>query len=277
MLEKIDSHHHLWRYNPGEYDWINDRMAVLKRDFLPVDLHAAMTERGISGAVSVQARQSLDETWSLLKFADENDFIRAVVGWVPLTDPDLQRLLPTIAEDRKLRGVRHVLQDEPDENYMLGDDFNRGIEALRPFHLVYDILIHERHLPQSIEFVDRHPEQVFVLDHVAKPRIGEGILSPWRENMLELTRRPNVYCKISGMVTEADWSRWTPADLRPYIDTAIEAFGPRRIMFGSDWPVCLLAASYAAWHDLVATAICELSTDEQARIWSGTAIEAYRL
>ena len=173
--------------------------------------------------------------------------------------------------------MRHVLQGEKDERYMLREDFNNGIRALHHYGLVYDILIFERHLPQTIEFVDRHPGQVFVLDHIAKPKIKEHEISPWRENIRELAKRPKVYCKISGMVTEADWKNWTEADLKPYIDTVVEAFTPRRLMFGSDWPVCLVAAKYAKWHEFVSQSIAKLSEAERDRILGGTAIEAYSL
>jgi L-fuconolactonase len=176
-----------------------------------------------------------------------------------------------------LRGLRHIVQDEPDPNYILRDDFNAGIRTMGRFGLVYDILIFERHLPQTIKFVDRHPKQVFVLDHIAKPRIRAGEISPWRENIQELARRQNVYCKVSGMVTEADWVQWTPGQMTPYIEVVLEAFGPRRLMFGSDWPVCLLASPYAKWVTLMEMTFGTLSISEQERIWSGTAFEAYCL
>ena len=169
------------------------------------------------------------------------------------------------------------LQDEPDDNYMLRDDFNRGIAALKDFGLRYDTLIFERHLPQSIRLVDQHPRQTFILDHVAKPRIKAGELAPWRENVREFARRPNVYCKISGMVTEADWKTWTPSQLRPYLNVVLESFGPKRLMFGSDWPVCLVACDYQRWHRVVADFIAPLSKSEQAQIMGGTAAEAYGL
>jgi L-fuconolactonase len=273
----IDSHHHFWRYDAGEYAWINDAMHVIRRDFLPADLEREIHAAGIDGAVSVAARQSLEETHALLDHAGRYDFIRGVVGWAPLVEADIAETLAGLANDPKLRGVRHVLQGEPDEDYVLRADFNRGIAALRPLGLVYDLLIFERHLPQTIEFVDRHPDQVFVLDHIAKPRIKEDQFEPWATRLRELARRPNVYCKISGMVTEADFTRWTEAQLRPFFDVALVAFGPARLMFGSDWPVCRVACGYARWHALVRGWTERLSADEQARIFGGTAVEAYRL
>jgi L-fuconolactonase len=273
----IDAHQHFWRYSQAEYAWIDDSMETLRRDFLPENLAPELAACGVGGVVCVQARQSLEETAWLLGFARRHAFIRGVVGWVPLVDPRLPEIVAPLAEDRKLVGARHVVQGEPDDDFILREDFNAGIRALRPLSLRYDILVFERHLPQTIRFVDRHPDQVFVLDHIAKPRIRERILSPWRENIFELSKRPNVYCKLSGLVTEADPANWSPADLAPYIDTVLEAFGPRRLMFGSDWPVCLLGVTYSRWLSVVLGALSGLSAAEQQRICSATAIEAYGL
>jgi L-fuconolactonase len=225
----------------------------------------------------VQARQTLEETTWLLDMAEQHGFLRGVVGWVPLTEPEVAQTIESLASRTKLKGVRHILHDEPDENYMLRDDFNAGIDVLRSLDLAYDILVFERHLPQTLQFVDLHPNQVFVLDHIGKPRIGEHAVSPWRENIAELARRPNVFCKLSGLLTEAGWKSWTPEDLRPYFETVLEAFGPRRLMFGSDWPVLLLAGSYPQWTEVVMEMISGLSNSEQERVMGGTAIEAYRL
>jgi L-fuconolactonase len=274
---KIDSHQHFWHYTPREYGWINEQMSVIRRDFLPGDLRTEMLAAGVSGAVSVQASQTLEETRWLLQLAADNDFIKGVVGWAPLIDSNVHEILTELKANPKLVGVRHVLHDEPDDFYMLRDDFNRGIGKLKTFGLPYDILIFERHLPQTIEFVDRHEGQVFIVDHLAKPRVKAGEISPWRENLHELARRRNVYCKLSGLATEADYRDWTADQLKPYIDTVLDAFGPARMMFGSDWPVCLLAAGYKQWVDLVTNAVGSLSAPEQERIWAGTAVEAYRL
>ncbi len=206
---KIDSHHHFIKYNAIEYDWIDNSLAKLRRDFLPADLKAEIDAAGIDGLVSVAARQIVEETSALLTYAKANPFILGVVGWVPLVSPGVVAELERFAPNTKLRGVRHVLHDEPDPLYMVRDDFNEGIRRLKPFDLSYDILIFERHLTQTIQFVDRHPEQVFVLDHIAKPRIKEGLFEPWATKIRELAKRENVFCKLSGMVTEADWSGWT--------------------------------------------------------------------
>jgi L-fuconolactonase len=252
-------------------------MLELCRDFLPADLRQELSRCGIDRTVAVQARQTVRETRWLLNLARDSAFIAGVVGWVPLAAPQVGALLDELAADPKLRGVRHVIQDEPDNDFILRDDFNRGVRALKSRGLAYDILIFERHLPQAIQFVDRHPSQIFILDHIAKPRIYDKIVSPWRENILELSERGNVYCKLSGIVTEAAPRQWQEAELDPYIDTVLEAFGPRRLMFGSDWPVCLPAATYQEWFSLVRRKISSLSEAEQERILGGTAREAYGL
>jgi L-fuconolactonase len=274
---RIDSHHHFWRYDATEYDWIGDSMSAIRRDYLPADLEPEIRAAGIDGVISVQVRQTIEETRWLLALANEHEFIRGVVGWVPLADPAIGQHLDALADEAKLKGVRHIVQGEPDENFILGDDFNRGVAALKDYKLAYDVLIYERRLPQAIVFVDRHPQQVFILDHLAKPRVKENELEPWRTNIRRLAERENVYCKLSGLVTEADWQHWTEPQLLPYLETVVDAFGPRRLMFGSDWPVSLLATSYRGWHDLVARLCSRLSANEQARTFGETAAEAYRL
>jgi L-fuconolactonase len=277
-VTRIDSHQHFWRYDPIQYDWIDDGdMRLLRRDFLPDDLRRATSQAGIDSVISVQARQTLEETRWLLSLAHQHDFIRGVVGWVPLASPEVNGHLEVLARHRKLVGVRHVVQGELDDEFILRDDFNRGVALLREIGLSYDILIFERHLPQTIQFVDRHPEQVFVLDHVAKPKIRSGDIEPWRRYIMELARREHVYCKVSGMVTEADPRNWSVEQLRPYFDAVLNAFGPRRLMFGSDWPVCLVGVEYGLWADVVGGWTASLSQSERDRIFGATAIEAYGL
>jgi L-fuconolactonase len=276
-VDRIDAHHHLWKYSSEQYPWMADNMHGLRRDFLIDDLNQVLRDAGIHGAVAVQARQVLEETEWLLGLAERYEFMRGVVGWVPLVERGVRNQLEKLSLRPKLKAVRHVLHDESDDFYMLREDFNRGVAYLKDFNLRYDILVFERHLPQTIEFVDRHPQQVFIVDHIAKPRIKDGMLSPWRENIIELARRENVYCKLSGMVTEAIWEGWTASNLQPYFEIAIRAFGPARLMFGSDWPVVLLASSYRRWVETVQRAIASLSVDEQTLILSGTARKAYRL
>lgn len=273
----IDTHHHFWKYSAAEYDWINDEMKGIRRDFLPADLKKELDAAGVEGAVSVQARQSVEESDWLLGMAEAHPFLKGVVGWVDLRDKNVAKDLERLSRHKKFKGVRHVVQGEPDDNFILGAAFNEGVSKLLDFGLRYDILIYEKHLKPSIAFVDRHPKQVFILDHIAKPRIKERILSPWRENMIELAKRPNVYCKLSGMVTEADWHKWSASDLAPYFDTTLEAFGPKRLMLGSDWPVMLVAGNYKAWMDLLRKVISRYSAAEQERILYKNAVEAYRL
>jgi L-fuconolactonase len=272
---KIDAHQHFWRYSPTEYGWISDAMPELRRDFLPDDLLQETSAVGINGVVAVQARQSLDETEWLLELAQSQPFIRGVVGWVPLAAAEVERYLETFSQNPTLKGVRHVVQDEPDDAFLAGMQFNDGVAALRKFGLVYDILIFERQLPQAIEFVDRHPDQPFVLDHLAKPKVAAKELRPWDQRIRELGRRENVVCKVSGLVTEANWKNWTDAQLRPYLDTVLDAFGPRRLMFGSDWPVCLLATSYAGWYETVERWAAALTSDERSWLFGKTAAKAY--
>ena len=275
--ERVDAHHHLWRYTAEEYGWISDQMAVLRRDFLPGDLRPQLERAGITGAIAVQARQTLEETDSLLRMAEENPWIRGVVGWAPIAAPEFPGVLEKLRQNPRLKGLRHIVQDEPDDGFILGEDFNRGIQALRGTGLVYDVLIHARHLPQAIQFVDWHPEQAFVLDHCAKPRIASREIEPWRGQIRELAQRPHVCCKVSGLVTEADWTGWTPEDLRPYLDVVLEAFGAERLMFGSDWPVALLASGYQRWVDTVFGWTAELSASEREAIWGGNAVRVYSL
>ena len=277
MNSVIDAHHHFWRYNPGEYGWISPAMARLRRDFLPPDLLAEIRSAGVDGVISVQARQSTAETDWLLELAEKNDFIRGIVGWAPLVDPDVEQTLDAWRGRKKLLGLRHVLQDEPDDRFMLRPDFDRGVSLLAGRGLRYDILIYERQLPGAIELVDRHPNQVFILDHIAKPKIKAAEFEPWATAMKSLGERPNVYCKVSGMATEADWQGWSPEQLKRYFDVAMESFGPRRLMFGSDWPVCLVAVEYAAWARLVRQWTAALSQTESHRFWGATAAEAYGL
>jgi L-fuconolactonase len=277
VAEKIDAHHHLWRYTPEEYGWIDDEMAVLRRNFLPEDLVRETAAAGIDGTVAVQARQTMDETRWLLQIADGCEAIRGVVGWAPIAGEDFPGVMEEFEFSPKLKGLRHVIQGEKDENYILREDFNSGIRTLLGSGLVYDILIYERHLPQTIDFVDEHPEQVFVLDHIAKPLIRERLLEPWATRMRELGKRENVWCKVSGMVTEADWKTWTPESLRPYLDVAVEAFGPHRLMAGSDWPVCLVGCEYGRWFELLRAYFAGFSENEQDAVFGGTATAVYQL
>lgn len=273
----IDAHHHFWQYNPEEYDWIDDSMKVIRNDFLPGDLAPAIQEAGINGVVTVQARQLVKETDWLLGMARQNKFMRGVVGWLPLIEDDIERYLEYYSDEKLLKGLRHVIQGEPNQDFILRSDFNRGVSLIEKYALVYDILIVGQQLPNTIRFVDQHPNQAFVLDHIAKPCISSNELSPWKEHIQKLAKRENVSCKISGMVTEANFQSWTPEQLQPYFEVILEAFGSNRLLFGSDWPVCLVATTYKNWKDLVLKAIASFSETEKANIMGENAVRVYKL
>jgi L-fuconolactonase len=273
---RIDSHQHFWKYNPAEYPWITPGSAI-QRDFLPADLAPELAAHKLDGCVAVQARQTAGETRWLLELAERASIIKAVVGWVDLRSPKLEEQLAELSQHEKLAGVRHVVQEEPDDRFMLREDFRRGIGLLHPFGLTYDLLVYPKQLPAAIEVVREFPEQAFVLDHLAKPLIKDGTLSPWREQIRELAASPNVFCKVSGMVTEARWHAWNPADFRPYLDAAFEAFGPDRLMYGSDWPVALLSASYAELFAIVRDYVATLGSDVEAKFFGQNATRFYHL
>ena len=272
----IDAHHHLWHYSASEYAWIDDSMAALRRNFLPSDFIAELTNARIDGAVTVQATQTLEETQWLLELARNCQQIRGVVGWAPIAAANFQDLAQSLSAELKLVGLRHVVQAEP-EGFLDGADFNRGIQALSTTRLTYDLLIVHSQLDEAIRFVDRHPQQRFILDHIAKPKIAAQQLEPWRTSIQELSKRSNVTCKISGLVTEDSWAHWSIESLRPYLDTVVEAFGVHRLMSGSDWPVCLVATGYARWWQLLRQFFANFSEDERAAIFGTTAMRTYEL
>lgn len=240
----IDAHHHLWQFNEKDYGWMDKSMQVLKRDYLPDDLEEEIKKAGVVGTVVVQARQSLEETQWLLELSEKHPFIKGVVGWVDLCSPDLEKQLERFTKNPKLVGVRHVIHDEADDDFMLRPSFVKGIEKLSDYNLAYDLLLFPKHLERAIELVSMFPDQRFVLDHISKPFIKAGMMQPWKEDMRALAAMPNVWCKISGMVTEADLGEWKYEDFIPYMEVVCEAFGTDRVMLGSDWPVCRLAGEY---------------------------------
>jgi len=274
---KIDSHQHFWKYKQEEYAWISDQMNLLKRDHLPAELFSILTNAGYDGSIAVQARQSLKETDWLLKLASENDFIKAVVGWVNLFSENIDEQLSNYKLNRKFVGIRHVLQDEPDDDFMLGAGFCKGIKTLAKYDLTYDLLIFPKHLKIATKLVQQFPVQKFILDHAGKPCIKERAFEPWKNEITILARNPNVFCKLSGMVTEADWQNWKPADFVPYLDILFESFGPSRLMIGSDWPVCTIAGDYSHVMNLVENYISNLSATEKKAILGENAVSIYRL
>jgi len=263
---RLDSHQHFWHYSPAEHTWMSDQMTALKRDFLPGDLRPLLTSIRFDGCVAVQARQSLEETRWLLELAARYEFIQGVVGWVDLQSEDLTGQLESFAKNPKLAGVRHVVHDEPDDEFMLRPEFRRGISQLREFDLTYDLLLFPKHLSVAVELVKEFPNQPFVLDHIAKPRIAAGLISPWREDIRVLAGFPNVFCKLSGMVTEAKWKQWQTGDFCNYLDVVFEAFGPERLMIGSDWPVCTLSGDYESAMQIVMDYMQQFSAEIQAGV-----------
>lgn len=266
----IDAHMHFWRYTRQEYGWIDDTMSPLRRDFLPGDAAPFMREAGMDACVAVQARQTLDETRFLLELAAQHQFIAGVVGWVDLRADDLDDQLAELSLHRKLVGLRHIVQAESDD-FMLREDFRRGAAKLERYGFAYDVLVYARQLPAAIDFAAALPAARLVLDHLGKPDIRGKGFDAWRQDLDRLARLPNVRAKLSGLVTEADWHAWTAEDIRRYIDAALDSFGADRLMIGSDWPVCTVAAPYSQVIDLVRLAISGRTPAERAAVMGGTA------
>jgi L-fuconolactonase len=273
----IDAHQHFWIYDAREYEWIDESIAPLRRNFLPDDLKPELQRHDFHGCVAVQARQALEETYWLLELAERSPFILGVVGWVDLRAPDLRAQLETLARNPKLAGIRHIVQSEADDRFLLQPDFLRGISLLEEFNLAYDILIYAKHLSVASEFVSRFPRQRFVLDHLAKPFIKRAIVQPWEAGIRDLAKFPNVYCKVSGLVTEADWQAWTPDQLAPYLDVAFDCFGPGRLMFGSDWPVCTVAGEYSRVFQAIENYVRRFPAGVQEAVLGGNATRFYGL
>jgi len=273
----IDSHQHFWRYDAVRDAWITDSMAVLRRDFLPDHLAAELTANGIDASIAVQADQSESETMFLLDLAEKNKLIAGVVGWVDLSSPRIGERLEHFSHSSKLRGFRHIAQSEPDDRFLARENFVKGVAQLRAFGFTYDILIYPKQLPAAIELVARLPEQRFVVDHLAKPEIKSGKTAPWAAQMKEIAQNKNVFCKLSGMVTEADWKHSKADDFKPYLNVVFGAFGADRLMFGSDWPVCLLSATYRQVKQLIEEYVKGFSQSDKEGIFGGNAARFYGL
>ncbi|MFV8346988.1 amidohydrolase family protein [Flavobacterium sp. ZB4P13] len=274
---RIDSHQHFWKYHPVKDAWISDEMKVIQRDFLPADLYPLLEKNNIDGCIAVQADQSEYETHFLLLLAKENDFIKGVVGWIDLRAANLEARLEHFFQFKKLKGFRHIVQGEPEVDFLLQDDFCKGIAKLAQYNFTYDLLIFPKHLPVAVEFVKRFTNQKFVIDHLAKPDFKQTDFTEWEKGIREIATCPNVMCKVSGLVTEADWNNWAATDFTYCLDVVTEAFGVDRLMFGSDWPVSLLAASYGESCDIVEHYFSKFSKVEQDKFWGGNAIEFYHL
>jgi L-fuconolactonase len=273
---RVDSHQHFWRYSVAHYPWIDDSLSALRRDFLPEELGTELQTVGIDVCIAVQATQIVYETRWLLELAERHPFVAGVIGWVDLQADDAAAHIEQLAGYPKFLGVRHIVQSEPDDRFLLRPAFCRGVSLLADFDLTYDILIYPRHLPAAVEFVSRFDDQRFVLDHLAKPEIRLHQLEPWADWLREIARFPNVYCKLSGLVTEADWRHWTASDLEPYLDVAFDCFGPGRLMFGSDWPVCTVAASYQRVTAVVDDYLSRRSADDRDRVMGENAARVWR-
>jgi L-fuconolactonase len=275
-MKIIDTHQHFWNYDPKTHDWINEDMRVIRKDFLPADLAPILKENNVDGCIAVQADQTDAETQILIREANQNSFIKGVVGWVDLNSTEIEAALASYTDTKMLKGFRHILQAEP-KDFMLAPSFKKGIDALTKYNYTYDLLIYASQLKEAKEFISNHSTQPIVIDHLAKPNIKEGEWENWKKDINEIAQYPNVYCKISGMATEANWNTWTMDTLKPYIDTVVEAFGTDRIMFGSDWPVCLLASSYSKWLETLQNYFDTFSIDEQASFFANNAIKFYKL
>jgi len=275
---RIDAHQHFWRYDPTNYPWIDGRMQRIARDFLPADLQPRLRACDLDGAIAVQARSSLEETHFLVELARSHDCVKAVVGWADLCAGDLDAVLDELCEAPELRGLRHIVQDEPDDQFLRRADFQAGVQKLANRDLIYDILIYPRQLDAAVAFARALSDQPLVLDHLAKPNIAEQDIAAWQAGFEALGELEHVSCKVSGMVTEAKWNQWAPEDFRHYLDAALAAFGPDRLMFGSDWPVCLLAANeYQDVYQLVADWAKDLSDSEQQKLFGDNATRIYRI
>jgi len=272
---RIDAHQHFWKFNPLRDAWITEEMSALRRDFMPEDLAPELAANQMEATIAVQADQSEEETRFLLDLAKMHPQIAGVVGWVNLTAPNIRERLRHFSQFPKLRGFRHIVQGEPDDRFLLREDFLRGIACLREFDFIYEILIYPKQLPAAVEFVQRFPEQPFVVDHMAKPLVKEREIALWSRLMRALGAAPNVYCKVSGLITEGNWKNWRPEDFHPYLDVVFEVFGPDRLLFGSDWPVCLLAGSYRRVKGLIENYVRNRPQSEKDKLFGGNAERFY--
>jgi L-fuconolactonase len=275
---KVDAHQHFWQYNPVDYEWISESMSILKQDRLPADVLPLLQQQGFDAVVAVQARQTESETDLLLALAAQYDFIKAVVGWVDLQSNNLEARLQYYQQFEGLKGFRHIVQDEPDERFLLQKQFINGVKLLSDFDFTYDILVYEKHLPVVLQFLEHFDNQPFVLDHIGKPDIKQPIKESWKNAMYALAQYPHLYCKISGLVTEANWHDWKMNDFKPFLGVIFDAFGVERVMVGSDWPVCLLAApDYASVIGIVENFTKDFSISDKQQIFGENASQFYKI
>lgn len=273
----IDTHQHFWKYDLQKHDWIDDQMKRIRKDFLPEDLEPVLKANGVDGCIAVQADQTEAENDFLLNLAEKNDFIKGIIGWVDFRSETIAERLERYSAFNKIKGFRHVVQGEPDPNFLLRKEFCQGIAKLEKYNFIYEILVFPHQLGAVLEFVRKFPKQKFVIDHLAKPYIKDGYIDGWKTMIAEIAKSENVYCKLSGMITEADYDKWNYKQLEPYLEVVLNSFGPKRLMFGSDWPVCLVAGAYSDVKSIAEKAVSKLSDDEKEAFWGLNAIKFYNL
>jgi L-fuconolactonase len=273
---RVDTHVHFWHYDPAQHDWINDDMDELKQHYLPKDLFPTLTRNGLDACVAVQVQQTEVETHFLVELAKKYDFIKGVVGWIDFQNENIEERLRYFSQYPIIKGWRHIVQAEADD-FLLRKDFQRGIQALQPFNYTYDVLIYHHQLNQALEFISRFPDQKMIIDHCAKPAIVRGKIDEWKTAMQEMAKFPNVYCKLSGLLTEARWRQWKPADFYPYLDTVFDSFGTNRLLFGSDWPVILLSGMYVQWKSLLNKYMENFNDEEKEKVFGENAMRFYNL
>lgn len=276
-MQKIDSHQHFWIYHPVKDSWITADMAIIQRNFLPADVSPLMEQNDVSGCIAVQADQSEQETMFLSDLATKNTFIKGIVGWVDLRSDDIEERLMFFSKYPAVKGFRHIVEAETDPNFLLDEKFKRGISLLSKYQFTYDLLVRTGHLPAAIQLIKEFPDQRFVIDHLAKPNIRLNQLTDWKEGLESIAQYPNVYCKVSGFCTEADWQNWEAEDITPYLDVVFKLFGPDRVMFGSDWPVCLLAGGYQKTVRVLEAYVTQFPLPGQQKFWTDNALAFYRI
>ena len=272
----IDTHVHFWKYDKIKDAWITDDMKILQNDFLPVDLELVLSQNGVNGVVAVQADQSENENEFLMDLSKKNSLIRGIVGWVDFQNENIENKLVYYSKFPVIKGFRHIVQGESN-GFLRNEHFLRGIELLQKYNFTYDVLIYENQLSEAIEFVNKFPEQKFIIDHCAKPDIRNGSIDKWKSSIEEISKNKNVYCKLSGLTTEAHWNTWQEKDFYPYLDVVFKNFGTDRLLFGSDWPVVLISGGYFKWKTLLENYMSDLSIEEKEKVLERNAIEFYNL
>ena len=276
-MKIIDTHQHFWKYDSSRHDWIDEDMKYIRKDFLPEDLQPVFVKNGIDGCIAVQADQTEAENEFLLQLSQKYHFIKGITGWVDFRQKNIAERLEYYSDYKLIKGFRHIVQAETDPNFLLQKNFCKGISTLRNFDFIYELLVFPYQLGAVLEFVRRFPNQKFVINHMAKPYIKNGYMDGWKTLIAEIAKSENVYCKLSGLITEADFNTWTYDTLKPYIEIVLKSFGPQRLMYGSDWPVCLVAGAYHEVKEIAQKAVSEFSDSEREAFWAGNAVTFYNI